>query len=64
MINLLKINYHRQVTSKDADTDKDTKKQLETLCNDYTDVISKHVMDIGKTDLMQMSLQPRDNVKP
>ena len=42
------MNYHRKVTLKDADIDKDTKKQLATLCNDYIDIFSKYTMEIAK----------------
>ena len=58
-----KINYFRKVTLKDADIDNNTKKQLDTMCNDYTDISSKHATDIQKTDLVQMSLNPKDNIK-
>ena len=49
------------VTLKDID--KDTKKQLETFY-DYADIFSKCTTDIGKIDLVQMTLQPKDNIKP
>ena len=45
------------------DIDEDTKKQLETLCNVYTDNFSKQAIDIEKTDLVQMTFQPKD-IKP
>ena len=64
VISPAKINYHRKVTLKDTDIDKDPRKQLETFCNDYTYIISKHAMDIGTTNLVQMSLQPEYNIKP
>ena len=44
--------------------EKDTKKELGALCNDYTDIFSIHAMGIGKTDLMQITLHPKDNIKP
>ena len=34
------------------------------MCKDYDDIFSRHVTDIGKTDLVQISLQPKDNIKP
>ena len=34
------------------------------MCKDYNDIFSKHMADFGKTDLVQMSLQPKDNIKP
>ena len=49
IISPAEINYQRKVTLKDADIDKDTKKQLETL---------------WKTDLVQMTLQPKNSTKP
>ena len=42
IISPAKNNCHRKVTLKDVDIDEDTKKQLETLCSDYVDIISKH----------------------
>ena len=58
------VNYHRKVALMDADIDTNTKGQLEGMCKDYDDIFSKHMTDIGKTDLVQMSLQPKDNIKP
>ena len=58
------VNYHRKVTLKDADIDTNTKGKLEAMCKDCDKIISKHMTDIDKTDLVQMSLQPKDNVKP
>ena len=58
------VNYHRKVTLKDADIDTNTKGQLKAKCNDYNDIFSKYATDIGKTDPVQMSLQPEDNIKP
>ena len=40
---------------------KQTKEQLAKLCNDY---FLKHMTDVGKTNLIQMSLQPKDNMRP
>ena len=34
------------------------------MCRDYDAIFSKHWTDIGKTDIVQMSLQPKDNIKP
>ena len=59
IISPVQINYLRL---KDSDTDIDTKKHLVSLCNDCTDIFSKHSMGTGKTDLVQMSLQPKDNI--
>ena len=59
-----KVNYHKKVTLKDADIDINTKGQLEAMCKDYEDIFSKHMTDIGKTNLVQMSLQPKNNIKP
>ena len=58
------VSYHREVTLKDADIDTITKGQLEAMCKDYDDIFSKHAADIGKTDLVKMSLQTMDNIKP
>ena len=52
------VNYHRKVTLKDADIDTNTKGQLETMYKDYDDIFSKHVTDIGKTDVVQMPPHP------
>ena len=58
------VNYHRKVTLKDADIDTNTKGQLEAMCKNYDDIFSKYATDTGKTDLVQISLQPKDNIKP
>ena len=58
------INYYRKVTLKDANIDTNTKGQLEAMCKDYDDIFSKHMTDIGKSYLVQMSLQPKANIKP
>ena len=58
------VRYHRKVTLKDADINTNTKGQLEAMCKDYDDIFSKHMTDIGKTNVVQMSLQPKDNIKP
>ena len=34
------------------------------MCKDYDDISSKHVTDIGITGLVQLSLQPKGNIKP
>ena len=62
IISPAEINYHRKVTLKDVDIDEDMKKKLETLCNDYTDIFCKHAIDVRKSDLVQMILQPKDNI--
>ena len=53
-----------EVTLKDADMVTNTKGQLEVMCKDYDDIFSKHITHIGKTDLVHLSLQPKDNIKP
>ena len=58
------VNYHRKVTLKDANIDTNTKGQLEAMCKEYDYIFSKHMTDIGKTDLVQMSLKPKNNIKP
>ena len=58
------VNYHRKVTLKGADIDTNTKGKLEAMCKDYDDMFSKHSTDIDKTDLVQMSLQPKYNIRP
>ena len=37
---------------------------LHEPCDAYTDIFSKHSTDIGKTDLVQMTLINKDNLKP
>ena len=41
----------------------DTEEQLEKMCNDYVDIFLKHVKDVGKTDLVQKSLQSKAIMK-
>ena len=45
------VNYPRKVTLKDADIDTNTRRQKGAMYKDYDDIFSKHVRDIGKTDL-------------
>ena len=49
---------------KDADINTNTKGQLEAMYKNYDDMFSKSVTDIGKTDLVPMSLQHKGNIKP
>ena len=41
-----------------------TKDRLHTLCDKSMGIFSKHSTDIGKTDLEQIVLIPKDNIKP
>ena len=41
-----------------------TKDKLYKLSDHYMDILLKHVTDIGKTDLVQMALVIKDDVKP
>ena len=39
-------------------------KQMKTLFDSYTDIFSKHAMDIGKTCLVQVILKTKADIKP
>ena len=58
------INGHRKVILTNAYIQFKTKDKLNKLCDEYTNIVSTHYTDIGKTDLVQMTLLPRGNIKP
>ena len=57
---LAEVNYHRKITLKDTDIGTNTKGQLAAMCKDYNDIFSKHMTNIGKTDLIQMYIQAKE----
>ena len=57
-------NCHRKVNLNDIAKHATTKDRLAKLCTEYTDIFSKHPTGIGKTDLSQMTLTPKDNKRP
>ena len=40
-----------------------TKDTLQILCENYTEIFSKHTTDIGKVDLVQRTLKPKIDIK-
>ena len=59
---MAEVNCQRKVKSADADI-KQAKEKLEKLCNSYMDILLKHITAIGKTDLVQMSLQTKGSMR-
>ena len=57
-------SYYRKLNFTDANIQNQTKDQLHISCDTYRDIFLKNGTDIGKTDLVQMSLQPKYNFKP
>ena len=52
------------LTDKPNDIKTQRKNKLHKMCDDYTDIFSKQPIDIGKSNIVQMILIPKDNIKP
>ena len=59
-----KVDCHRKVNLKDAKIHTITKDRLTKLCNEYMDIFSNNLTGIGKTELVQITLTLKDNIKP
>ena len=64
IMSLTEINCYRKIYLSDAEIYGQNKEKLQTLCDNYSDIFSKHLMDIGKMDLMQMTCKPKTDIKP
>ena len=58
------MNCHRKTKLTDANIQIEIKKQITDIMQTFTDIFSKHIMDIEKSSLVQINLKPNMDIKP